>query len=198
MSGFCALVVGVGDMYAQDRSATKTICELHLRIVSSLPGKHRAVPAVIWLEPLPGTPALSFPAQGHYTSLQKNRTFIPHLQVIPVGSVMEFPNRDPFFHNVFSLFDGKRFDLGLYEAGSSKSVTFSMEGRVLYFLQYPSGDERCCPRSQHSSLRDCGCKRFSASPYSAWRLHTACLDRGRSAVLPRRPNPSSAFFEPRG
>jgi hypothetical protein len=101
---------------------------LRLRIVSSLPGKHRAVPAVIWLEPIEGTPALSFPSHGHYILLQKNRTFIPHLQVIPAGSVVEFPNEDPFFHNVFSLFDGKRFNLGLYEAGSSKSVTFSRVG----------------------------------------------------------------------
>jgi hypothetical protein len=54
--------------------------------------------------------------------------FTPHLLVIPVGSVVRFPNADPFFHNVFSLFDGKRFDLGLYEAGSTKEVTFSHEG----------------------------------------------------------------------
>jgi hypothetical protein len=54
--------------------------------------------------------------------------FKPHLLVIPVGGVVQFPNADPFFHNVFSLFDGKRFDLGLYEAGSTKSVTFSREG----------------------------------------------------------------------
>jgi hypothetical protein len=73
-------------------------------------------------------PVLSFLPHGHYTLLQKNRMFIPHLQVIPVGTVVQFPNADPFFHNVFSLFDGKRFDLGLYEAGSSKSVTFSREG----------------------------------------------------------------------
>jgi hypothetical protein len=48
--------------------------------------------------------------------------------VIPVGAVVQFPNADPFYHNVFSLFEGKRFDLGLYEAGSSKSVTFPREG----------------------------------------------------------------------
>ena len=54
--------------------------------------------------------------------------FSPHLLVIPVGSVVQFPNADPFFHNVFSLFNGKRFDLGLYEAGSSKEVDFSREG----------------------------------------------------------------------
>jgi len=47
---------------------------------------------------------------------------------IRVGSVVQFPNKDPFFHNVFSLFDGKRFDLGLYEAGSSNSVRFDRPG----------------------------------------------------------------------
>jgi hypothetical protein len=77
---------------------------------------------------LPGTPALPFLPRASYTLMQKNRTFIPHLLVIPVGSVVRFPNEDPFYHNVFSLFNGKRFDLGLYEAGSSKSVTFSREG----------------------------------------------------------------------
>jgi len=47
---------------------------------------------------------------------------------VRVGSTVDFPNRDPFFHNVFSLFDGKRFDLGLYEAGATNSVRFDREG----------------------------------------------------------------------
>lgn len=59
---------------------------------------------------------------------QKNKTFSPHLLVIPPGSVVEFPNRDPFFHNVFSLFEGKRFDLGLYESGTTRSVKFDRPG----------------------------------------------------------------------
>ena len=59
--------------------------------------------------------------------------FTPHILVVPVGSVVRFPNADPFFHNVFSLFDGKRFDLGLYEAGSTKEVTFSREGLSYIF-----------------------------------------------------------------
>jgi len=41
---------------------------------------------------------------------------------------VDFPNHDPFFHNVFSLFDGKRFDLGLYEAGATNSVRFDHPG----------------------------------------------------------------------
>jgi hypothetical protein len=42
--------------------------------------------------------------------------------------VVEFPNRDPFFHNVFSLFEGKKFDLGLYEAGTTRNVSFDRPG----------------------------------------------------------------------
>ena len=45
-----------------------------------------------------------------------------------MGAVVQFPNHDPFFHNVFSLFEGKRFDLGLYEAGSSRNVSFDRPG----------------------------------------------------------------------
>jgi len=41
---------------------------------------------------------------------------------------VDFPNHDPFFHNVFSLFEGKRFDLGLYEAGTSRKVRFDRPG----------------------------------------------------------------------
>ena len=102
--------------------------EVHLRIASTQPGQQRSIPAVLWLQPLAGTPAPSFVPHGLYTLLQKNRAFIPHLQVVPVGAIIQFPNADPFFHNVFSLFDGRRFDLGLYESGTSKSVTFSREG----------------------------------------------------------------------
>jgi hypothetical protein len=121
-------VLLVAQAFGQDRLSRGSQAELHLRIESAQGGVHRSIPAVVWLEPTDGTPPLMSSAEGHYTLLQKNRTFIPHLQVVPVGSVVRFPNADPFFHNVFSLFDGKRFDLGLYEAGSSKSVTFSREG----------------------------------------------------------------------
>src|ERR1035437_7625061 len=60
--------------------------------------------------------------------VQKNKSFQPHILVVQAGSMVEFPNRDPFFHNVFSLFEGKRFDLGLYEAGTSRMVRFDRPG----------------------------------------------------------------------
>lgn len=124
---FCAILAPALSC-GQGRAHRTPDAELRVRIVSSLPGKQTVVPAVAWLEPLPGTPVLPFIPERHYTLLQKNRAFHPHLLVIPTGSVVEFPNADPFYHNVFSLFEGKRFDLGLYEAGSSKSVRFSRGG----------------------------------------------------------------------
>ena len=65
--------------------------------------------------------------------VQRNKRFSPHVLVVQAGSMVQFPNEDPFFHNVFSLFAGKRFDLGLYEAGSSRSVRFDHPGASFLF-----------------------------------------------------------------
>lgn len=92
-------------------------------------------PAVIWLKATEAAPAIS---GGGFTLLQKNKMFTPHLLVVPVGSTVAFPNGDPFFHNVFSLFEGKRFDLGLYESGSKRSVLFSREGVSYVFCNIHS------------------------------------------------------------
>ncbi len=85
---------------------------------------------ILWLTPLDSSDAPQVPPSGSHRPrlTQKNKSFIPHVLVIPVGSEVEFPNRDPFFHNVFSLFEGKRFDLGLYEAGSTRNVRFDKAG----------------------------------------------------------------------
>lgn len=73
-------------------------------------------------------------AQPHHFALEQiEKTFVPHLLVVPAGSVVAFPNHDPFFHNVFSLFDGKRFDLGLYETGATRSVRFDRPGVSFIF-----------------------------------------------------------------
>jgi len=126
--GFVCAIVASSIACAQKVSSNveKSEVRAHLEL-SAKPGSH-PVPAVVWLEPMAGTPTLPFLPHGHYTLLQKNRMFMPHLLVVPVGSMVAFPNADPFFHNVFSLFDGKRFDLGLYEAGSSKELPFTRPG----------------------------------------------------------------------
>jgi plastocyanin len=75
----------------------------------------------------------SVPHGQHFKILQEHKKFNPHVLAVPVGAVVDFPNLDPFFHNVFSLFEGKRFDLGLYEAGTSHAVTFDSPGICYIF-----------------------------------------------------------------
>lgn len=88
---------------------------------------------VVWLAPLDRTAPPASDQGKKPQVLQKNKAFHPHLTVVRVGSVVDFPNGDPFFHNVFSLFDGKRFDLGLYEAGATNSVRFDHPGVSFLF-----------------------------------------------------------------
>jgi plastocyanin len=84
---------------------------------------------VVWLTPAAESAQIQAAAgKPRQQLLQRQKTFSPHLLVVPVGSLVDFPNQDPFFHNVFSLFEGKRFDLGLYEAGTSRSVLFNRAG----------------------------------------------------------------------
>ena len=110
--------------------------------------------AVVFLTPLSQAgdfPAVHLETTSHrFQLVQENKRFVPHLLIVPVGAVVEFPNRDPFFHNVFSLFEGKRFDLGLYEGGATRAITFSKPGvsyvfcnihpemsAVIIVLEYP-------------------------------------------------------------
>ncbi|HKW64397.1 MAG TPA: hypothetical protein VJN89_17735 [Candidatus Acidoferrum sp.] len=85
--------------------------------------------AVVWLTRLGDSAEVPPPRSRQLLQLvQKHKVFSPHVLVVRVGAPVEFPNRDPFFHNVFSLFEGKRFDLGLYEAGSTRTVVFDRPG----------------------------------------------------------------------
>ena len=87
---------------------------------------------VVWLQPVDAQATAMLPAVQPPVKrsqiIQKNKSFQPHLTVVRAGSVVDFPNHDPFFHNVFSLFEGKPFDLGLYEAGATNSVRFDRVG----------------------------------------------------------------------
>jgi hypothetical protein len=124
----CVLWLLPGAMGARPAFSQQVNLKVQIQLPESHATKEHAPSAVVWLEPADGKFGVRPASPGHFTLLQKNRMFSPHLLVIPVGSVVSFPNADPFFHNVFSFFNGKRFDLGLYEAGTSKEVTFSREG----------------------------------------------------------------------
>lgn len=113
--------------FAQEPPPPSASVAGHVELPRAESSAHKPA-VVVWLSPVNVSVELEPIHPGRFRLVQKNRMFTPHLLVIPVGSTVAFPNADPFFHNVFSLFNGKRFDLGLYEAGSSKEVVFSREG----------------------------------------------------------------------
>jgi hypothetical protein len=69
---------------------------------------------------------------------QKDEQFVPPVTAVTVGSTVDFPNEDPFFHNVFSLSKAATFDLGRYPSGSSRSRTFAKPGIVKVFCDIHS------------------------------------------------------------
>ena len=66
---------------------------------------------------------------------QKDKTFVPSVLAVTVGCTVEFPNLDPFFHNVFSYSAVKQFDLGRFPQGETETVTFDKPGIVKVFCE---------------------------------------------------------------
>jgi plastocyanin len=93
--------------------------------------------AVVFLETAPRG-AFEVPPPGRAVLDQRNETFVPHVLAVPVGTTVEFPNSDRVFHNVFSLSKAKRFDLGRYPRGASRSVRFDRPGMVRVFCEIHS------------------------------------------------------------
>ncbi len=68
--------------------------------------------------------------QPAVTIASREKTFEPHVAVVPLNSPVSFPNHDDIMHNVFSLSKGNRFDLGLYKNGAKKDFSFATPGLV--------------------------------------------------------------------
>ena len=128
MSWFLRALVGTALLACVGANAQEVTLTARARVLQDEhKGSSHAENVVVWLTPTDGQ-RNARPLGQNLRLTQRNKSFEPHLLVVPVGAVVQFPNRDPFFHNVFSLFEGKRFDLGLYEAGSTRNVSFDRPG----------------------------------------------------------------------
>jgi len=70
------------------------------------------------------------PTAPHLVMEQRHETFAPRVLAVPTGTTVDFPNHDPVLHNVFSASPAKKFDLGMYDPGETRSVTFDTPGVV--------------------------------------------------------------------
>lgn len=87
--------------------------------------------AFVYLELVSG----DVPSSGSVPTriVQRERTIIPHVSVAQVGQLVEFPNEDDVYHNLFSLSPGNRFSLGRYAPGVTETNQFESPGVVQLF-----------------------------------------------------------------
>ena len=98
-----------------------------------MPNKKAAGSAVVSLEGDKKATALA-----KYVIDQRDKAFSPHISVITAGTTVSFPNNDSVFHNVFAYFNSKKFDLGMYSRGTTKTVHFDKPGVVAVFCNVHS------------------------------------------------------------
>ena len=74
----------------------------------------------------------------HAQIRQEHESFSPRVVAITRGSTIDFPNVDPYFHNVFSLSGSGTFDLGRSPDGQSRSRQFLKPGVVKVYCHIHS------------------------------------------------------------
>ncbi|HXW04819.1 MAG TPA: carboxypeptidase regulatory-like domain-containing protein [Vicinamibacterales bacterium] len=90
---------------------------------------------VVYLKDAQRTEAL--PA-GKLQIVQRDEAFEPAVAAVTRGTTVEFPNADPYFHNVFSLSRAATFDLGRYPSGDSRARMLDRAGLVKVYCHIHS------------------------------------------------------------
>lgn len=142
-----------------------------------------AVPGVAYLVgSIPGHP----PRDDAAARLaQVDTAFRPSLVVVPVGGRVGFPNQDPFFHNVFSYSAPRRFDLGRYPRGDTRTVTFDRPGVVKVYCEIHQWMRSAVVVVQnpfHTRIGPDGRFRIPGVPPGLHRLAVWDVDRGERVV----------------
>jgi plastocyanin len=153
----------------------------------------------VWFEPREGDARLRCTTDKRYTLAQRNHAFEQHLLIVPVGAKVQFPNQDPVFHNVFSMFQAKRFDLGLYEGGTSKAILFDKPGVSYIFCNIHeqmgavvialTAPYYGVSQADGSTLEDIGRRRIRGNTGKAY-AGRHCHQRCESGRYPDRVTPS--------
>ena len=91
--------------------------------------KETAKQVAVWIEGIEG---FQMPETNPVLS-QQGIQFSPRMLMVTAGQTVDMPNDDDVAHNVFSLSKAKKFKLGIYPKGQSRSVTFEKPGVIDLF-----------------------------------------------------------------
>lgn len=129
---------------------------------------------VVWLIPIEEPRRHAFGApESRYRMIQHNKSFEPHLLVVPAGSKVEFSNLDPWLHDAFSISGSRQFDLGFFRHGI-RHVEFDRAGVSYVFCRIHPGMEGVVltVESPYFGVSDrSGHVSISNVPAGSYRLH---------------------------
>lgn len=98
-----------------------------LEIHIATPGGKSVEDAAVVLEPIAAIPP---PPEARASIAQQDRDFVPYLTIVRAGTAIDFPNRDPLKHHVYSFSSAKRFEIKLYAGKPAQPVIFDKPGEV--------------------------------------------------------------------
>lgn len=101
-----------------------------LTVVVRTPAGEPVRDAVVTVSPAGAAPAQPIKFSWPYSVAQQNIAFNPFVLIVPVGSDVNFPNKDNVRHHVYSFSPVKTFELKLYGQDESRSVRFDKPGIV--------------------------------------------------------------------
>lgn len=134
--------------------------------------------SVVWISAPKAVPK---PIAG--VVINKDRSFIPPLTVIPVGSTVRFPNEDPFYHSIYSTSPAGPFDIGFYDTGPGKVVLFAHPGIVeLHCHIHVSMHAAIVVADGPYALVEGGTYRLADVPPGRYTLHAWDEEHGDRAV----------------
>jgi plastocyanin len=152
------------------------------------------IPAVVYLEgSLPGAARA-----GANEMAQQDTAFAPAVLVVRPGTEVSFPNRDGFFHNVFSYSSTQRFDLGRYPRGEAKTVRFDETGAVKIYCEVHESMRAAVIVTEnpfYAVLGPEGTFRLEGVPAGVHRLVVWHVDLGTETQEVRVPDGGTARVE---
>jgi plastocyanin len=128
-------ITGVVHLVALNGTALRSGAYPSRQVNRKTPDPSEIANVVVFVKDAPAEPVL--PVTRASIS-QRDEAFVPRVTAITRASTIEFPNFDPYFHNVFSLSRGATFDLGRFRNGEKRERTFPHVGMIKVYCHIHS------------------------------------------------------------
>jgi plastocyanin len=137
--------------------------------VTEADGKPTSAEVIVYVVGFNEPPA----ADTQVTVKQKGRKFVPELVAVTLGGKVNFPNEDAFLHNVFSQSSSRKFDLGSFKKGETKTKEFPAPGVVdVYCNIHPemAATILVLPNQRHTRVASDGTFSLDGVPPGSWTV----------------------------